>query len=484
MLRRRGFDRILETDRGDEHRFGTVAVTATHAEHSGRRGPFAPRAAARGYLLAGSQTAYFAGDTDLFSGMDSIGPRSTWHCFRSAAGDPGSRQGTSIPTGPRRPAEARAPICRPGALGDVPPLRSSWHHTALQAPADAFAAFVAERAPSVEVRVLPVGGTLELEPAAAEPVRLGGADVKRRLILGIAGLAVVVATFAFVLPRIADYGEVWEVVKGLSWPWVVALAAAAAVVIVTAAPPWQVVVPGLHFVQALVLTQASAALSLVVPGGVAGAAASFGMLRTWGHSSRTVIRAVGLVSLWGAFLTLFFPIVAVFLLTITGAETAALATVAFVGVVVLGIVVGGFVLVLVSQRLAHEIGDVAARLATWARGKLRRGPVTWDGSSFERFRAEAGDLVSRRWHLLTVASLAAACSGYVVLLVSLRALGIEGHEVSAVEAFAAWALVRILVAVPLTPGGLGIVELGLTGTLGGFGGGAAEVVAAVSSTGL
>jgi putative heme transporter len=66
-----------------------------------------------------------------------------------------------------------------------------------------------------------------------------------------------------------------------------------------------------------------------------------------------------------------------------------------------------------------------------------------------------------------------------VLLVSLRVLGVTADEVTAVEAFAAWSLVRLLGSIPITPGGLGIVELGLTTALVGFGGGQAEVVAAV-----
>jgi uncharacterized protein (TIRG00374 family) len=52
-------------------------------------------------------------------------------------------------------------------------------------------------------------------------------------------------------------------------------------------------------------------------------------------------------------------------------------------------------------------------------------------------------------------------------------------EVSVVDAFAAWALVRLIASVPITPGGIGVVELGLTGALVGFGGNNAGVVAAV-----
>jgi uncharacterized membrane protein YbhN (UPF0104 family) len=68
---------------------------------------------------------------------------------------------------------------------------------------------------------------------------------------------------------------------------------------------------------------------------------------------------------------------------------------------------------------------------------------------------------------------------FAVLFVSLRALGVPAAEVSAVEAFAAWALARLLGSIPITPGGIGVVELSLTAALIGFGGNNAGVVAAV-----
>jgi putative heme transporter len=304
--------------------------------------------------------------------------------------------------------------------------------------------------------------------------------VVRRVVVAGFSLCVVGATFAYLLPTIADYGEVWGVVQGLSWPWVLTLGLATALNLVTFAPPWQVALPGLRFVPAMKLTQASTALSILFPAGAAvGAAGAYGISRRWGFRSREVARAVTLTSLWNQFLNLTFPIVAVFLLTISGEQTAALATAAFVGVAALGIVVAGFVLVLVSDRLAREIGDVAARFANWALRKIRRGPVSWAGCTFERFRDDAGDFLERRWPALTLTSLAGSLTVFVVLLVSLRALGVTASQVSLVEAFAAWALVRIIATVPLTPGGLGVVELGLTGALVGFGGRNAPGVAAV-----
>jgi uncharacterized protein (TIRG00374 family) len=66
-----------------------------------------------------------------------------------------------------------------------------------------------------------------------------------------------------------------------------------------------------------------------------------------------------------------------------------------------------------------------------------------------------------------------------VLLVSLRVLDVPASEVSLIEAFAAWSVMRVIGSLPITPGGLGVVELGLTSLLVGFGGGQAQVVAAV-----
>jgi len=293
-------------------------------------------------------------------------------------------------------------------------------------------------------------------------------------------VGVIVVTFAFFLPKIADYADVWDVVQQLSWPWIGALLAAVAVNLVTFAPPWQVALPGLRFFRAIELTQASTALSIVLPGGVAvGVAGQYGMTRRWGFSPRAVARAVTLTSLWNQFLNLSYPILAVFLLTAAGEPTAALATAAFIGVAVLGIVVAGFVLILVSGRLANDIGDVAARFANWTLGKVRRGPVKWAGPSFERFRSDVGDFLVRRWHLLTLASLAGSLTVFGVLLVSLRALDVPASEVSLVEAFASWALIRLIGSIPITPGGIGVIELGLTAALVRFGGNNAGVVAAV-----
>jgi putative heme transporter len=313
--------------------------------------------------------------------------------------------------------------------------------------------------------------------ASARPPRRW---LSKRLLLGLAGAVLIVATFAYFLPKIADYRDVWAIVKDLSWEWIAALLAVSALNVLTFAPPWLVLLPGIRFWPTLMMTQAATALSIAVPGGAAvGIAGAYGILRRWGFAPAAVARAVTLVSVWNQLANFVYPIVALFLLTALGEDTAVLVTAAFVGAAVLGIVLAALVLVLYSSRMAEEIGDAAARGASWTRRRLRRGPVTWGGQTFERFRLDVVGLLRRRWHLLTLATFAGSLTVFAVLLVSLRALGVSADEVSVAEAFAAWSLARILGTIPITPGGIGVVELSLTATLIGFGGDNASVLAAV-----
>ena len=132
---------------------------------------------------------------------------------------------------------------------------------------------------------------------------------------------------------------------------------------------------------------------------------------------------------------LSYPVIAVFLLAVGGAVRRVLATAAFVGAAVLGIAVAALAAVLASRRAAAGIGELAAQLADWALGKFRRGPVSWGGESFERFRLEATDLLGRRWHALTLATYAGTLTVFLVLLVSLREFDVSVRGVG-IEAFA------------------------------------------------
>jgi uncharacterized protein (TIRG00374 family) len=230
----------------------------------------------------------------------------------------------------------------------------------------------------------------------------------------------------------------------------------------------------------MVLSQASTAAANVLPGGDAvGIALSYSMLRRWGFSVEQVTVGSAATTVWNAFANEIFAVAAVGFLASAGESHALLTTLALVGAVAVGVAIVLFAIALNDDGNARLVGGLAER--AWnrvARLLRRRHASGWD-ERLVGFRREAVGLLRRRWLALTAATLAGHLTVFLVLLVALRAVGVPSADVSVAEAFAAWALIRIITTVPITPGGLGVVELGLTGGLVTFGGHQAAVVAAV-----
>jgi putative heme transporter len=296
----------------------------------------------------------------------------------------------------------------------------------------------------------------------------------------VIGLALMVVTFAVFLPKIAGYGSVWAAVRSMS-PWQVALLAIVAIWnLLTFGPNWMVALPGLRFWQSLEMNMAATAVANTVP---AGSAVSFGiswaMLREWGFERRAVALALILNGIWNNLLNAGYPIVAVTLLALTGETNDVLMRAAFLGAVLFIVVVAVLVAIMHSEKQALRFGRFWDRVATVALRLLRRGPVQGSGLALVRFRVDSLELLRRRWLALSATIIIGTLSVFLVLLVALRVTGIGASDVTIIEAFTAWSLVRLFTALPLTPGGIGITELVLVGTLTQFGGDEANVVAAV-----
>jgi uncharacterized membrane protein YbhN (UPF0104 family) len=310
----------------------------------------------------------------------------------------------------------------------------------------------------------------------AKPSRSG----IRRYAGGALAVAVIVVVFALLLPRIADYAEVIDVIRGLSLEAIAALTVAAIVNVATFGPPWMAALPGLTYRQSMVLTQTSTALSSAVPGGDAvGIGVSYGMLRQWGFEPHPVAVAVLLTGLWNQMLNVLLPLLALALLLLEGERQPLLTTAGLIGLAAVVAVGVGLGMVLRGERQAAAVGARAERLANPVLRLVRRPPLHNLPETFVHFRRETIEVLARRWHWITIAQLVGHLTVFAVLLVALRVTGVSQDEVDWVEALAAWGLIRLLTAIPITPGGLGVVELGLSGALVGFGADNAEVVASV-----
>ena len=160
----RGFSDVREVKPGASVQLGSVGVDVVEAHHDGRRRPLGPPIPALGYVVRGSRSVYFAGDTDLFDGMGSLGPI-------DVALVPVAGWGAKLGPGHLDPlAAARAlTLLRPsvavpihwGTYGVIGRPRGD------RSPAESFAAEAAAVAPDVDVRILSVGETLEVDTPSA-----------------------------------------------------------------------------------------------------------------------------------------------------------------------------------------------------------------------------------------------------------------------------------------------------------------------------
>lgn len=110
-----------------------------------------------------------------------------------------------------------------------------------------------------------------------------------------------------------------------------------------------------------------------------------------------------------------------------------------------------------DERAAAAAGRAAQRPVDQVGRLLRRPPAGNVEKALVRFRAEAADLVKTRGWALSTATVRYHLSLFGVLLVALAALDVKG--VSVFEALAVFAVARQVTMIPVTPGGIGIMEL-------------------------
>ncbi len=203
------------------------------------------------------------------------------------------------------------------------------------------------------------------------------------------------------------------------------------------------------------------AISLVVPGGAAvGAATQFRMLAASGNDAATAVGGLTAFSLLGIGGLLALPI---FVLPAIIAGTPidrSLEHAALLGI-------GGFVLFAGFGALVLMLDEPmcwAGRIFQTVRNKLfrKRAPITGlpDRLVYERDRIR--EVLGNQWKAALLLSSGRLAFDFFTLVACIRATGVKPDPSLVLLAYAVGGLLGLI---PITPGGLGIVEAGLSGML-------------------
>ena len=203
------------------------------------------------------------------------------------------------------------------------------------------------------------------------------------------------------------------------------------------------------------------AISLVVPGGAAfGAATQFRMLAASGSDTATAVGGLTAFSLLGIGGLLALPI---FVLPAILAGTpieSGLQHAALLGIAAFVLFAGFGALVLATDGPLRWAGRIVQ--ATRNRLKRKAEPMTGlsDRLVYERNRIR--DVLGRRWKEAALLSSGRLAFDFGTLLATIRATGAKPNPSLVLLAYA---VAGLLALIPITPGGLGVVEAGLSALL-------------------
>lgn len=324
------------------------------------------------------------------------------------------------------------------------------------------------------------------ESSAAPPQKEGGprprttSDVLKKIGQVVLGLGVAVVLLGWVLPWLThtSWHQIsWEL-RRLGWLKALELFAFMMAGLYCYTFTLSASLPGLKHAPALIVNLCGSGVSNSMPGGGAvGVAAQYAIFRSWGFSHRNIGTSLIITSIWNLLVRAILPMIAVIWLFASGTTDLPHLIVVGVGgaVVVAAVMVGLAVAILASDKSAHAIGKLLNRVVRPVLRLLKKNDQVDVEAIALDMRARVIGVVRPGWLRLTFGIVGFLGIYFFLFNECMRAFGID---LPWAQAFACYALSRMLTMVPLTPGGIGVTELaaGLMVAFGGSGHAAAAAV--------
>lgn len=290
------------------------------------------------------------------------------------------------------------------------------------------------------------------------------------------GLGLAVAMLWWGLPHFAktSWAEVWHVLRTVP-AWKAALFMALVVAglycytfVMTGA------MQGLSHLRALILNVCGSSVSNLLPGGGAvGLAATYSIAKSWGFSAASVTTMAVVTGVWNVLARVALPIIAVLGLAWGATDLpTAMREAAWAAVLSGTAIVVVFALAVGTDAGARQLGRGIDRLVRL----VRRGHGDTVEAGLTGLRARTAETVRTGWLSMTLGMVGFFGLYYVLFLLCTQTTGIE---LPFGQLFAAYAIGRLLTAVGVTPGGLGVTETGTAAALVAWGADPASAMAGV-----
>jgi uncharacterized protein (TIRG00374 family) len=280
--------------------------------------------------------------------------------------------------------------------------------------------------------------------------------LKRAATVAVGGLAIYL-----VFPAITEVFASWPRLSTLNPWWLIAAVIAQAAHFTCTFALQRLALRTKAWFPVVTSTLASNAITLIMPGGAAvGAAVQFRMLAATGEDTSSTVGGLAAFSLLGVGGILALPAFALPVILVGTPVSRGLVNAAILGAIgFVAFAAFGAVLLAYDAPLRWA-GRTAQRLRNWVLRK--RPPLEGLDQTLLSERNEIRAVLGRQWWQALLLSAGRLAFDYLTLLFALRATGSHPRPSLVLVAYA---IAGLLGMIPLTPGGLGIVEAGLTGLL-------------------
>jgi putative heme transporter len=236
--------------------------------------------------------------------------------------------------------------------------------------------------------------------------------------------------------------------------------------------------PGLRHVQALIVNLCGSSAGNFLPGGgAAGVAVTYAAFRSWGFSRRAISTSIIVTGVWNFIARMIFPMTALIALLVAGGKLPpAVIRGGLIGAIAGLMLLALFIATLASERVTRSVGRALNRVLRLLHRRFRSMHEVGVDAFIADQRVRMVRVVRNGGAKMTFGLVGYFAVFYVLFWQSLHIVGLR---MTFSHMFAAYAVGRLLSAIGVTPGGVGVTEAGAVAVLIAFG---ADPALALSGT--